>query len=429
MERKIYKEIEGFIHSKTHDVLVVNGARQVGKTYGVDWVLDRVGLPSIRINLERDLRLRANIDNCVEFKDFTFLLKNEFAFDENGSQIIFIDEAQESEQLGRFIRFMHEEWRNKKTIITGSSTTRLFKEDQRVPVGRYATLTFSPFSFAEYLEFLEKRAQLSVLETASQGPLSIIAHQTLLKEIDAYLSIGGMPQVLAALKRNEDYKNVRTEIVLSQKEDFIRKAQVGNAILFDECMAAVANHVGAPSKYSESGKPYHQVKSILSMLINWLLIIEVHRQGMDPNKGDYLPKRYLYDCGVLRHYQNRPFQGTSIVDAAQPALRTHLGGIFENMALLELKRSYFKNAPITTWKRSQGTAQEVDFVVEQGGQFIPVECKASLKVTNRSFVNVIKYLELSGGDLGYLISAAPYEEYKVAGKRLLNLPIYMAGML
>jgi len=430
MDRAIFSEIQDFIiRSKVHSILLVKGARQVGKTYAVEAVLDRVDLPSTRINLERDITTRDRIDRSVDFDDFTFLLKSSFGFQEDEPQIVFIDEAQESSKLGSYVRFMKEDWKNKKVILTGSSTSRLFKKGQRVPVGRFASIKIGPFTFEEYLRFFDKGALLEAISICERKPPSELIHQNFLEEYDRYLEIGGMPQVLEAVKNGENYNNIRTALILSQREDFISKTQIEDAQLFDECLIAVANHVGSPSKYSDVSGSYHYTKKTMSVMANWLLVLEVHRQGSDPNKGDFLPKRYVYDIGVLRHYQNRPFQNVSILDASQPELRTYLGGVFENAVLIDLEGRYFKQGPITTWKAGRTSSNEVDFVIARDDCYIPIECKASLRVTNRTFVNVKRYLEHSKQEIGYVISAAPFQRFDTKSFKLINFPVYMSSVI
>lgn len=430
MDRPIFSKILDFIDkTKTHSVLLIKGARQVGKTYAIDAVLDRIALPSIRLNLEKDLVFRDKINKCMEFDDFTFLLKSELGFKPDEMQVVFIDEVQESDKIGQFIRFMKEEWKNTKVILSGSSTTRLFKKGQRVPVGRFTSINLTPLTFEEYLRFLEKDALFEKIALFPNQIPSELVHNQLLEEYDKYLEIGGMPQVLESVKNGEDYRTVRTALILSQREDFISKTQIGDAGLFDECLSAVANHVGCPSKYATIGKSYHFAKTIMSIMINWLLVIEVERQGLNPNKSDYLPKRYIYDVGVLRHFQNRPFQNVSISDASQPDLRTHLGGIFENSILIALENKYFGQESITTWKQSGNSPHEVDFIVRSGDRFIPIECKAGLRVTNRAFKNVMRYLEISKQDTGYVVSAAPFSSFDTKDYKLTNFPVYMAERL
>ena len=61
------------------------------------------------------------IDDCEEFNEFNQVLKDRVGFDGDSGYVLFIDEAQESRKLGRFVRFMKEEWRNSTVILTGST--------------------------------------------------------------------------------------------------------------------------------------------------------------------------------------------------------------------------------------------------------------------------------------------------------------------
>ena len=116
-------------------VLIVQGARQVGKTHLIEAMLSELQDKFIlKFNLERDVLIRAAIDQCRDFQEFNTFLKSRGLKDSNNS-ILFIDEAQESEKLGSFVRFMKEEWKNISVILSGSSITKLFNSDVRVPVG------------------------------------------------------------------------------------------------------------------------------------------------------------------------------------------------------------------------------------------------------------------------------------------------------
>jgi hypothetical protein len=83
--------------------------------------------------------------------------------------------------------------------------------------------------------------------------------------------------------------------------------------------------------------------------------------------------------------------------------------------------------PISSWKKSSKDEIEVDFVL-QDTQPIPIECKASLKVSPRSFVNLRHYLKASGLRVGILASAAPFSIHREEGLTLVNLPIYACSV-
>ena len=129
-------------------VLLVEGARQVGKTRLVEQAMEKSDGPKIFLNLEQDAFLRSQIDSCVDFKEFQELLEDRLGFSKDVRSILCIDEAQESLTLGRHVRFMKEQWPRTTTILTGSSMTRLFRKGTRYPVGRVRRLVLRPFSFS-----------------------------------------------------------------------------------------------------------------------------------------------------------------------------------------------------------------------------------------------------------------------------------------
>src|SRR3989339_1963312 len=148
------QELSAFIHaeSPSSNVLLIEGARQVGKTTLAMETLNHYQGSIIRINLEREKRLLSRIDDCIEFSDFATVLQDEVKFNSDISSVLFIDEAQESAVLGGFVRFMKEEWPKTRIILTGSTLTRLFRPNQRFPVGRFSRLLVTPFSFSEILK-------------------------------------------------------------------------------------------------------------------------------------------------------------------------------------------------------------------------------------------------------------------------------------
>ena len=155
IHRDASRLLQKYLNSdETHsNVLLVQGARQVGKTLLCTQAV--AALPKSRTSVSLNLELRPDIkllmDGCQKFSDFESLLKSKMGFTPGAGAVLFIDEAQESKSIGGFVRFMKESWSDTKCILTGSSMSRLFDKDTRIPVGRYETLTVRPFSFREFL--------------------------------------------------------------------------------------------------------------------------------------------------------------------------------------------------------------------------------------------------------------------------------------
>ena len=223
IERQEDRILEAFVRDDrpNKSILLVEGARQVGKTALVQNALQKSSMPTYAVNLERDSLLQSEIDESKDFYEFQDLLQDRLGFEGGSRSIIFFDEAQESRKLGRCVRFMKEEWEKTTTILSGSTLRRLFRPDTRYPVGRVRRLVLWPFAFSEYLKAGGK--EYLAEEILSVSPrISEKRHQTLLSLYDQYLKTGGLPAVVQAYFAAEDYHRRRAEIIADYEQDFVR---------------------------------------------------------------------------------------------------------------------------------------------------------------------------------------------------------------
>jgi predicted AAA+ superfamily ATPase len=199
------RDIISYLNSSAllKNVLMVEGARQAGKTTLIEHCLAQVSIKSIILNLDRQKTLRQRNDSCRDFSEFEFLLQEECRFDSSEPSILFIDESQESEQLGGFVRYMKEEWRSTWTILSGSTLNRLFRKHHRFPVGRISRVRVSPFSFSEFCLAHTKEYLLPLLTLDSnQGTTR---HEVLLNFYDLFFQTGGLPGVINAHLQGDDW--------------------------------------------------------------------------------------------------------------------------------------------------------------------------------------------------------------------------------
>lgn len=212
--------IDSFIAERTvnKDVLFVEGARQTGKTRLILEALSRSGKHSTRLSLERDARICALINECQDFKELESVLADYVGYSPREGNILFIDEAQESRMLGRFVRFMKEEWENTTVILSGSTLRRIFRSGTRYPVGRIRRLVLWPFSFTEYLRAHNRDDLASYLQEEAQE-ISTKRHDYLLTLYDRYLRTGGLPAVVQKEALDLDYAELRAQIIADSNWD------------------------------------------------------------------------------------------------------------------------------------------------------------------------------------------------------------------
>jgi uncharacterized protein len=246
VERTVDGGLASFIgdDARHKPVLLVEGARQVGKTRSVLHALERAGRDSVRLNLERDALARSEIDACREFAEFSELMADRHGFQGESGGILFIDEAQESQRLGGFVRFMKEEWERATVILSGSTLRRIFREDTRYPVGRVRRLVLFPFSFSEFLVAMGKPELAQVIREADPIRISAGRHDRLLQLYDAFLETGGLPEVVLARACDDDWSGLRARLVADYEQDSLRLFGEKVLPVVQSCLRSVANFVG-----------------------------------------------------------------------------------------------------------------------------------------------------------------------------------------
>jgi uncharacterized protein len=424
------KEITAFIedNSPHKDVLLVEGARQTGKTTLVEHALSGIKRKAVKINLERKPALLSKIDSCNDFSDFTALLEDTFGFDPSAGHVLFIDESQESRKLGGFVRFMKEEWGNATVILSGSTLTRLFRPSVRYPVGRVRRCTVTPFSFTEFLSALGKKREVkTVIEDVRELPPS--RHNHLLELYDNYLTVGGLPRVVGDYASGKDYVKRREEIVADYEQDFIRIFGEDLIAIVKACFRSVARFAGSTSKNttvvpSPGTAVNNKINEIFARLEEWKLVLKSPQSGASPEHSyGYLPKRYLFDTGILRHFRETSVPSISLIENAGPEIRTAIGGTIENQVAIDFARN---NAELSGWKKTS-SGMEIDFIIKVNNNPYPCECKAAMRIKDQHLRGVAEYMELYNVKRGFIVSAAPYRVINVKPGVIVNIPLYAAG--
>lgn len=425
--------VQEFIADRTphKNVLLVEGARQVGKSSLVRQALAKCNRKHFVFNLEKETLLRSLLDDCEEFSEFNQVLRDRIGFDGDSGDILFIDEAQESRKLGQFVRFMKEEWRNTAVILTGSTLSRLFRDDIRYPVGRVQKITLWPFSFSEFLRALGKEDVSSRIRNGKTD-ISYKHHQYLLELYDLFLMTGGLPEVVMAHAKGKAFDPLLDQLIADYEDDFVRIFGEKDIAIVKSCFKSVANFVGSPSKNtsvipSPSTPQNARINDIFSRLESWHLLIKAEQKGpsAEANHG-YLPKRYMFDTGILRRLHESAWPSISVIRTLSSAARIPLGGALENQCAIDICR-FSEN--VSGWKRSSSGC-EIDFIVKKRDQPVPVECKASLKFDRKHIRGLLDYMSTYHVGTGILVSLAPYQQIDVpeTGK-LINIPAYMLEAL
>ncbi|NQV34642.1 MAG: AAA family ATPase, partial [Phycisphaeraceae bacterium] len=296
MKRELSSKLKALILDRADQrVIILEGARQVGKSYLVKDILKTFSTPVFFFDLEKDRSFSRKLDATEDFSDFKALLQDQFGVQEEG--LLVIDEAQESRRLAGYVKSFKEDWPQLKVLLTGSSMNRFFGPDIRIPVGRTQSLCLFGFSFTEFVEMV-KGAALSDFIRSAPSSVPSSRHALLLELFDQYLKVGGYPETVKAFAAGAPYSDVTSEIMSDCEEDFERK-EAYQPELFRGIINGVANYIGSPSKLTHfPATKYHATRALEAMKA-WHLVLEVEPRSLDPLRSHFLPKRYLHDLGVI----------------------------------------------------------------------------------------------------------------------------------
>lgn len=427
-ERKLALKLKQLIDKKDefNNVILIEGARQVGKTTLVRQVLR--GVPYLEINLEEERGFTEKIDQCPDFSAFADLLAVERRFVPGGETVLFIDEAQESRKLGSFVRFMKEKWPHTHTILSGSMMSHLFRGETRYPVGRVALFHVQPLSFEEFLLasredlLLEK---LTSFASSSAHSLSLPVHERLLTLLDQYLMVGGLPDVVSTYCRGDDWKSVRDTLLFGYYSDFKRVCGEERQAYLVAALKAAAYVLGGPFKNSavsqllDGGKNKWVIEAV-TQLEAWRMLFKVDQLGAMMG-SDFHPKRYVFDTGIAKHLRESARTAIGLVDTKDSLLRTPLGGIIENaVATVLLTETH----SLSGWRKS-ASGSEVDFVMHEGSTAIPIECKSAMAIKGSHLGGVRDFMTIHDVPVGIVVSLSPFEKRNLAdGRRMMCMPLY-----
>lgn len=348
IKRKILKKIDKWVDSKK--ILILNGARQVGKTTilkKIETELKSKNKNCIYLNLESFQvadRLNSNPDNIFDF-----------IHDKKLFYYILIDEIQILENPSHFLKYIYDTYDNLKLIVTGSANLEIKAKLQDSLSGRKITFYISPLFIDEILDY-EK------LEKETKNPLE---QQRINKIFKEYLVFGGLPEVY--LEKNiEKKEELLKEYVGTYVNKDIRSLISNiNISKFNQLNIALSHLIGNLVNKSElasdiaiDGRTLNKYLDLLRYSFIFDFISPYFSNPLTQIKK--MQKVYCFDFGIRNSILNNFIE----ID-----LRDDFGRLFENFIYLILREKY---GEINFWRTIKGS--EADFVYQEDGLNI-VEAK------------------------------------------------------
>lgn len=432
--RKIESLITEHLKSGSPKILLIDGARQVGKTYIIRHIGQKLFPNYIEINMVEDSlgsRLFANTKSVEDFYLQVSMLAGD-KMKEKENTLIFIDEIQAYPHLLTLLKFLSQD--NKFTYIaSGSLLGVTLSETTSIPMGSIRKVRMFPLDFEEFL-YANGMNELVISSMqkkfdrmeALDGPM----HNKMMDLFRKYLLVGGLPDAVNAYLETKNIQRVReiqAEIhdyyaADASKYDSEKKLKIRRVYdLIPSNMENKKKRVIAQSIENKKGKIFTDYSDEFEYLISAGIALNVQAISnpvfpLIESSGKNLLKLYLNDVGILTGI----LYGNNIRAILDDERSINLGSVYESVVASELvahghKLFYYDN-------RSKG---EVDYLIDDYDTLsaVPIEVKSGKDYTVHSALN--NFVKNEDYHIKKAFVVSNERTVKTDGK-ITYLPIYYA---
>ena len=424
MERYAIKQLIEWKNKKNHKPLIIQGARQVGKT----WLMQEFGKRYYKqvayINFDLDEKSREIFDTDYDTNRMIMDIGLATKIKVNPENtLIILDEIQECPRALTSLKYFRENAPEYDIIVAGSLLGVACHEGTGFPVGKVSFMNLYPLSFEEFLLAMDEARFVELLNNKDYKTIKLFNNKYA-KLLKQYCYVGGMPEVVSDFVENKDFMSVRTlqhEILSAYEEDFtkhIPENTVAKIRLLWKSIPAQLSKENKKFIYGavKEGARARDFETALSWLVNSGLIYRVNKI----TKPD-LPiiayedfsafKLFVLDVGLLGAMTG--LEAETIIDGNR-IFEEFKGAIAEQYVLQQFKT--IKDLPIMYWSNETSRA-EVDFVIQLKSDVVPVEVKAE---TNLQAKSLKVYMEKFKPNYAIRTSMADYKKTD----NLIDFPLY-----
>lgn len=426
MKRILYKSLLAWKNDPDRKPLMLEGARQVGKT----WLLKEFGKNEydnlVYVNFhdtpEAQNLFRQNLDVHRIMESLETFSRQKISA---GKTLIFMDEIQEAYKGLDCLKYFCEEARDQHVVVAGSLLGVTHRPGESFPVGKVNLLRLYPMTFEEFL-WAKGEEQLADVLSQNDWEMEKVLDVRLQEYLRQYYYVGGMPEAVLSYTTKRDVKKVRSiqkEILKTYNNDFAK--HTGNET---ERIRLVWQSIPAQLARENKKFIYGAVKTggrarELENAIQWLvdagLVYMVYR-CTNPNTPirfyeDFDAfKLYTLDVGLLGAMTNAP---ATLMLVSNDVFKEYKGAFSENYVLQQLKT--FDDLDICYFSKDNST-QEIDFLVQTSKRIIPIEVKAEENVKSKSLSQFIRVDYADKQLKGLRCSMKPY----INQEWMENIPLY-----
>lgn len=395
LKRKFTEVIEHYLTEEKDKILLVNGARQIGKSYLVRYVGKKLYPHYVEINLKKDKEdaaIFADVKSTKELYMQVSAIADEVLGDKSDT-LIFLDEIQAYPHLMTMLKFLREEGRY-QFIASGSQLGVALAETPSIPIGSIAVKKMYQLDFEEFLwaNGVGQEAIDGMREYwQNKQPLPDGMHRFMLQQLKYYLLIGGLPDAVNHFVATHNIREVRDvhhdihELYKLDASQYDEEHKLKIRRIYDMVPSQLENkkkRIVYQHIEDKKGKRFSDYEDEFEYLIESGVTLEVKavstpKYPLAESSSKNLMKLYLNDVGLLTNY----LYDKNINAVLRDELSVNLGTVYESLVAQELRAHGYKLYYYDNKKKG-----EVDFLINDAHtvRVLPIEVKSGKDYTEHS---------------------------------------------
>lgn len=410
--------------SKSRKPLIIEGARQVGKT----WLMKEFGrqayADTVYINFDSNSRMAQLFASDLDTDRLIMGLELYAGrrIDPDNTLLIF-DEVQEVPRALASLKYFYENAPQYHIVCAGSLLGIALHEGTSFPVGKVAFLKLYPLSFREFLMAINHERFADLLDKQDFGMIASF-RQTYIDDLKQYYFVGGMPEAVQSFAEDKDFQEVRDiqkRILTAYEQDFSKHAPIELVPKIRMLWNSIPSQLAKENKkfiygLVREGARAKDYETAIMWLSDCGLVHKVSRvnaAGIPLKAYEDLKafKLFLVDVGLLGCMTG--LRQHTLLDGNDLFVEFK-GALTEQYVCQQLKT--IEDLGVYYYTNDRGSC-EIDFIVDTGEQIIPVEVKAEVNLRAKSLKT---YWEKFSPDLAVRTSMADFKKEAW----LINLPLY-----
>jgi predicted AAA+ superfamily ATPase len=433
MKRSIENPLMQWKDDPDRKVLLVRGARQVGKTYSIRQL--GIGFKHfLEVNFEEEPAVKTFFADSLNPAGICQKLSAYFAVPiKQGETLLFLDEIQACPNALKSLRFFHEKTPNLHVVAAGSLLEFAMEDLASFGVGRITSLFMYPMTFVEFLSVVHGEGLTNILLSCQlDRELDEPFHRKFLDALRTYWMVGGMPAVVNAFRSHQDLRRCQERLdalITSIKDDFGKYKDKANIPALRDVFNSIPQQAGGKFKYANVSQDnkIHHYKIALGLLIRAGLAHGIHHTSARgiPLSAQTNHKRFKvlpWDVGVYQRLLGLDLAELLVAEEIDLVNKGNLAELHVGLELIASISAYIK-PELHYWHReARASNAEIDYVIQKGARIVPVEVKAG---TSGQMQSMRLFLSERSLDQGICLSTRNFGRHQ----GIHFVPIYAAGCL